>query len=706
MDIISQEHYSLTKTAGVWEWNIETGELIWSDDIYRIFGFSVGEIQPDYKTFLSLIHDDDRVRVSTAIDAAVSSAQAYNLDFKVVRKNNDIRLVHAKGQLIDDDKKKHRMLGLCWDITKQYTTEQSLQKSNRALQMLSACHTLLLHAKNEDELIHGICRLITEYMEYRMAWVGYAEHNNEKSIRPVVHEGYEDGYLDEIKLSWGDNEYGQGPTGVAIRSGQVSVMQDIMDDPRYEQWRDAARQRDYQSSIALPLIYQQYTYGALNIYAYKANDFDKATVDLLQQLANDLAYGINNIRSHTDKHQLNKQLQQAQKMEAIGQLTGGIAHDFNNILASMLGFTNLALQRFVTKEQTELREYLQEVSQAGERARDLVSQLMTFSRTTDSQTMSLQPTPMVKEVVKMLHATIPTSIQLSYIIEPDIPPILISPVKFQQLLMNLCINARDAITEHGEINIQLKKTSIVESNILPETGQAQYTICHSCNKIIEAGDYVEIIVQDTGSGIKDSDLPHIFEPFYTTKNIDKGTGMGLSVMHGIVHQNNGHVRVDTQVGQGSVFRILLPVENDTALASQDNALSTSDTTTILNKARILVVDDEASVARFMGDLLSGYGGDVHIETSSQAALDLLTQQADKFDLLITDQAMPELMGTELVTKILKIKPDFKAILYTGYSEDIDEEKAIAMGIKAYMNKPIEIKKMIELIDNLLTEEDK
>ena len=688
---------------GSWELDLANNQLEWSDEIYHLFQIDADKFNPSYESFLNAIHPDDRDMVNQAYQSSLKNKIPYSIVHRLLLPDGSIRYVHEQCQTdYDEQGNPLRSFGTVQDITEQFTIENSLKKSNRAMQMLSACNTLLLHIDDEDELIHGVCRLITEYMGYRMAWFGYAEHNNEKTIKPVVSEGYEEGYLDDIQLSWADNEYGQGPTGTAIRTGKVSIMQDILSDPKYANWRESALERGYQSSISLPLIYREHTYGALNIYAYEACAFDDDSVDLLKQLAGDLAFGIHNIRSQKERSQLNLQLQQAQKMEAIGQLTGGIAHDFNNILSSIMGFTNLAIQRYVTDEQSGLKAYLDEVMHAGERARDLVRQLMDYSRTSDSQPVFLDLTTAVREVVKMLHATLPASIKLSYYIEKEIPSVLVSPVNFHQILMNLCINARDAINDQGEISIGIK-TVLIEDGLPENNSQSVcYTICSSCNKIINSGDYVEVSVSDTGSGIQNEHLTHIFEPFYTTKTMDKGTGMGLSVLHGLVHQAGGHILVDTHPDRGTVFKILLPSYKNIDQITHTDSSSIPGNKNILDGLHLLVVDDDLSVGRFMNDLLTGYGAQVVVESRGQAALDKFSENPDKFDLLITDQTMPDMSGTELAQRMQKIKPELQIILCTGFSETVDEKIAKSLGFAGYFSKPLEIRKLIELIHQLMS----
>lgn len=692
---------------GSWELNLLTNKLKWSEEIYRIFEIDSNKFDATYDAFLNAIHPDDREKVNTAYVESVKSKTPYSIEHRLCMPDGTIKhVLECCETFYDSEDHPIRSIGSTHEITERYQAEQTLKRLNRSLWALSACNEVLVRAEDEKELLDKVCRIITEISEYRLAWVGFAEHDEAKTIRAVAESGYDEGYLDSLELTWADTERGQGPTGVAIRTGEPSIIRNILEDPRYAPWRQSAKEHGYSSSIALPLKNKEQTFGALNIYACEEDAFDAEEIRLLQELADDLAYGLVALHSHQERDQLNRQLQQAQKMEAIGQLTGGIAHDFNNILASIIGFTSLALQRFVSDDQPELREYLNEVTHAGERARDLVSQMLAFSRTGSSKVSLLQISPMIKEVTKMLQATLPSSIQLSSQVDADVPAVMMDPVQFQQVLMNMCINARDAIGSKGDIDI---RTHLVHFNdcgqLIAQAAPKEELPCHvcdSCHNNIEEGDYIELSVRDSGSGMNDEELKRIFEPFFTTKDVGKGSGMGLSMVHGIIHEYGGHVLVDTQSGVGTKFRLLLPVVEGASIQKIDTKLEGSLTNERLNDVRILIVDDEESVARFMGDLLTSRGGNVTVMTDSQAALDLFSQEPAAFDLIITDQTMPRLMGVELSQKVLELRPEIPVILCTGYSEHVNEEKAKALGIRGYITKPMEVNTLVNLVQSLIT----
>ncbi len=576
-------------------------------------------------------------------------------------------------------------------IEESKQSEQALLKANRALHVLSNANQLLVRSTDEKELLQEICHIIVNDGNYHFAWIGFTEQENDKRVVPVVQAGHNDDYLESLKISWRDNEHGQGPTGTAIRTGQPCAIRNVLHDPRYRVWREAARKQGYQSSIALPLRHNTTTFGALNIYSSKTDAFDKDEIQLLQELADDITFGIVTLRNQKEYDNTQRQLQQAQKMEAIGHLTGGIAHDFNNILASIMGYTSLALDRYVEDRNSKLGQYLQEVYQAGERARDLIAQMLTFSRNSGGEAKPLMLPPMIKEVVRMLSATLSADISITTEAESDLPCVIIDPVQLHQIIMNLCINARDAIPKHGQIHIRQQRTNMAGSQ------------CTSCHKYID-GDFVELSIEDTGSGIKPDIIPYIFDPFFTTKEIGKGTGMGLSTIHGIVHQYNGHILVQNSPSGGALFRIFLPItrkKEPRSLVVQEPVTTASPAS---DPAHILVVDDDKSIARFITELLESQGYRITLCHNGQEAWNYFQTNGDSIDLIITDQTMPTIKGDELAQKILALRSELPIILCSGYSADIAEIRERNIGIQAFLSKPLTLQALLDSIKTLLAKQ--
>ena len=374
------------------------------------------------------------------------------------------------------------------------------------------------------------------------------------------------------------------------------------------------------------------------------------------------------IEDITGKRELELQLQQSQKMEAIGTLAGGIAHDFNNILSAIIGYTELSL--IDVEKGSTLYQNLQEVFKAGERAKDLVKQILTFSRQAEQESKPVQVKLIAKEAIKFLRASIPTTIEIQQEIESD-SLVIADPTQIHQLLMNLGTNAAHAMKKDGGVlEIKLKDVKL-EKDIVIE---------HS---VLKPGSYIELIISDTGHGIPAKILERIFDPFYTTKEKSEGTGMGLSVVHGIVGSYGGKIVVDSEPGKGSTFKIYLPtVERDAA------PMPISPQPIATGNERILFVDDESALVNIGKQMLGSLGYDITCRTSSIEALELFKARADSFDMVITDMTMPNMTGADLAREMIKLKPDIPIILCTGYSTQINQQMATAAGIRAFVSKPV------------------
>ncbi|MDR3393446.1 MAG: PAS domain-containing protein [Parasulfuritortus sp.] len=387
-------------------------------------------------------------------------------------------------------------------------------------------------------------------------------------------------------------------------------------------------------------------------------------------------------RTHmqAEQERLQAQLQQAQKMEALGQLTGGIAHDFNNILASVLGFAKLALRRHTPDPDSELAGHLHEIISAGERATNLVSKMLAFGRTQPIRpAQPLSPLPMAAEAVKMLAATIPSSIRIETHFADDVPDIAIDSVAFHQILMNLVINARDAIGEKGLIDITLRSL------------QADNLECVACHQLF-SGDYVELIVADSGEGISPKILPRIFEPFFTTKEVGKGSGMGLAMVHGLVSRASGHFQVDSKPGAGTTFHVYLPVAS--THPTRPCAIPPPDASASSLPGRVLVVDDEPAILRLLDSALTDAGWQVSTFNAPSQALTAFRDDPNRFDAVITDQTMPELTGIELVAALRALRPELPIILCTGYSSGLTDAIARQAGINHFLRKPVDMDALV------------
>jgi PAS domain S-box-containing protein len=382
-------------------------------------------------------------------------------------------------------------------------------------------------------------------------------------------------------------------------------------------------------------------------------------------------------QAESERSHLESQLRQAQKMEAIGHLTGGIAHDFNNILTSIMGYIVLAAERTAQAGDAKLSRYLEQAHVASTRARDLIQQMLTFSRSKRSESRSLSLAPLIKESIKLLRSTLPSTLELKVELDPDLPAVRVDPVQIEQVLLNLCINARDAVPGSGTVRVSLRSVHDVDH------------VCASCRKRVHGSAFVELSVRDSGTGIEPNVLERMFEPFFSTKEVGKGSGMGLATVHGIVHEHGGHIVLETAPGRGSTFRVLLPLADETAAKPNRPARAAASRPRRLLEGTVLLVEDEEMVGEFMRDLLQSWGLEVVVKRNCAEAHELFARNPKSFDLVVTDYTMPKGTGLELGCQLTGIRPDLPVILYTGYSEDVTDADVQRCGIRAMVKKPLD-----------------
>lgn len=390
------------------------------------------------------------------------------------------------------------------------------------------------------------------------------------------------------------------------------------------------------------------------------------------------------IRDISERKKTEEALRQAQKMQAIGTLAGGIAHDFNNILAAILGYTELAIQQ--VEQDSPVWRDLQGVFIAGYRARDLVQQILAFSRQSEIERTPIQLHLLVKEALTLLRAAIPSTIAIRQAIDPKAGFVLADPTQMHQVLLNLCTNAAHAMRDSGgvlEVRLEPLEVTAGDHGIPPD---------------LEPGPYVRLTVRDTGGGMSPETMQRIFEPFFTTKNRGEGTGMGLAVVHGIVASHGGAILVESIPQQGTTFTVYLPRSDRPHMAA-----STLEEPVVGGNERILFVDDEDALVHLGKAILERLGYHVVVCTSSLEALDTFRGTPQDFDLVITDRTMPRMTGEALVRELRRIRPDIPIILCTGFSHVMTTEQVRLLGIDAFLLKPVMARDWGLVIRQVLTQ---
>ena len=409
---------------------------------------------------------------------------------------------------------------------------------------------------------------------------------------------------------------------------------------------------------------------------------EDTTISPLRDESHEIIHYVAVKRDVTHEVQLEKQLRQAQRMEAIGTLAGGIAHDFNNILAGIMGYVELA--QLDAQNNSSVLQKLDKVLIASHRAKDLVMQILAFSRQNELERKPIQINLVIREVLGLLQATLPTTIEIRQNIGSEIHYILADPSQIHQLLLNLCTNAAHAMeASGGTLEVRTRVILLDDDNI------------HEFPELIP-GCYLEITVTDTGHGMNRSTLERLFDPFFTTKEPTKGTGMGLAVVHGIVKRHKGAIRVESEQDQGSAFRVVLP-----KLEDQIQPVAKKQEILPGGNERILLIDDEVSLVDLGSQLLERLGYQIETATDPLKALEIFRRKQRDFDLIITDMTMPKMTGITLARRLIEIREDIPIVLTTGFSELIVEENVLQMGIRALLMKPLTVKDLADTIRKVL-----
>lgn len=388
-----------------------------------------------------------------------------------------------------------------------------------------------------------------------------------------------------------------------------------------------------------------------------------------------------------EKEQAEAALRKAQKMEALGVLAGGLAHDFNNILSAVIGFAELTRDHI--SEKSSERRYVDRIVEAGIRGRDIVKQMLAFSRQAEEKKPILLST-VVRESMKLLRAAIPSTIHMNMNVRSESGLVLGDQTQIEQVLMNLCTNAAHAMREKGgRIDIELSDFTISPSEADPHG--------------IGPGLYMKMSVRDTGTGIPAEAIDKIFDPFFTTKKAGEGSGLGLAVVLDIVKQHRGHIIVESQPGKGSVFTVYFPQMLEEPVIS---TIFHDEAAVMTGHERVLFVDDEAILAEMGREMLSELGYHAECLTNSKEALMLVRANPSRFDLVITDETMPDMTGMELAREILTIRADMPVILCTGFSERVDADLAKGAGVRAFAMKPLTKGELAKVIRDVLNRKDK
>jgi PAS domain S-box-containing protein len=682
------QQITLSLHEAVYLRDAKTRQILYINPAFeKICGISCESFLKNPEVFTDIIHPDDKQRVLESREGAFSAGEVQDVEHRIIHPRKNIRWVRGQMFPVKNEKGEvYRLARTLEDITDRKGAEEELRRLNRSLQTLSKCNEVVVRATDESTLLTKVCQLITEIGGFRLAWVGYMEQDENKSVRPVAWAGPEAGYVEHLRVSWADTDRGHGPSGAAIRTGQPTIFSDLAGQPDFVPWREAALRHGFGSSIGLPLKVDNKIVGALAVYSSEADPFSAAETALLTELADDLGFGIAALRSRDRGKQLEEQLRQSQKMEAIGQLAGGVAHDFNNLLTIIQGNATLCLNPQL--DPGEKSNCSHQIVQAAERAASLTRQLLIFSRKQVMRRADVDLNELVGNMTKMLRRILGEDIVLhtSYSSHPAF--IHADTGMIEQVLMNLIINARDAMSSGGQLSISTGGQEIPQAQI-------------EKNPDALAGPHVCLTVSDTGCGISKETMPRIFEPFFTTKEVGRGTGLGLATVYAIVQQHHGWVAVTSEVGRGTTFHVYLPAAKGVPVKSEALTapqLPRGDET-------ILVAEDEPAVRSLVNNFLRRCGYTVLTAESGVAALEVWKGHRDKIQLLLTDMIMPDGMtGFDLAQRLRSEQPELKVVYTSGYSADIFGKDSTLIRDGHFLQKPYHPHQLAQTVRDCLDQQ--
>jgi two-component system cell cycle sensor histidine kinase/response regulator CckA len=584
----------------------------------KLTGYPAEQFMQDATLFARMIHPDDRARVTTEIRAALKNNGPVDTEYRITSATGETRWVRDRATPFYTDDRLLRMEGIMEDITEHKQAAAALREAHQTLLTVLDSIDATIYVADMDtyEVL---------FMNRHMKETFHGDFTGGECWQAFRKD--QDGPCKECTNAQLIDSQGN-PTGACIWEARNSVT---------DRWYI-----NYDRAIKW---------------------LDGRWVRL--QVATDIT-DVKNMEK--ERLRTEAQLRQAQKMEAIGTLAGGIAHDFNNILSAILGYSELALDESLANRPSA--NYIRQIVKAGYRARDLVQQILTFSRQTESEDKPIQVKPIVKEALKLLRASLPSTIEIKTDIESD-AIVQADPTHIHQVIMNLCTNAGHAMRQKGGI----LKVSLKEENL-----NRSFTQQHPA---MAPGTYIRLEVADTGHGIDAAIMDKIFDPYFTTKEKEEGTGMGLAMVQSIVQRCNGVVTVHSQKDYGTRFNVYFPV-----IHRKTEYESKIDTVVPGGSERILFVDDEPSLTNLGKQVLERMGYSVVVSNSSTEALAIYMQDPHAFDLVVTDMTMPHMTGDEMAEKMLQVRPGLPIVICTGYSEKITQSMIQHLGIQALIMKPL------------------
>jgi two-component system, cell cycle sensor histidine kinase and response regulator CckA len=630
----------------IWDWDIVNDLQRWNEAGTVVFGWTdIVESPQSAAWWVYRLHPDDRQRVDDGFFAAVEDPSKHHWqgEYRFLKANGEYAQVMDRGYIMRNEQGKAvRMIGAMLDITERKQAEDALRENQAKLETALASMTDAVFISDTDG----------RFVDFNDAFATFHRFKDKASCAKTLRE-----YPEFIEVFMANGELAPLEKWAVPRA----LRGETITNAEY-----SLRRKDTGETWV-----GSYSFGPIR-------DKDGMIVgsvvvgrDITEQK-----------RAEEERVKLQEQLNQAQKMEAVGRLAGGVAHDFNNQLGVIIGYAEMALRKIPPSD--PLHEDLEEIRKAACRSTETTRQLLAFARKQTASPKVLDLNDSVSGLIKMLGRLIGEDIKLSLRLGNNLWPVRIDPSQIDQILANLAINARDAIDGVGKITI----------------GTANLVLEESCTTEIPdlvPGDYVLLTVSDNGCGMDEKTLKHVFEPFFTTKKVGSGTGLGLATVYGIVRQNDGYIHVSSTLGEGTTFEIYLPCVSSVAIESG------SESQTIPkhgNNQRILLVEDEESVLRLGKRMLEALGYRVVTAQAPEVAIQMVEEQGVEIDLLITDVVMPGMNGKELEGRIREIRPDLKCLYMSGYTADVIASRGVLKEGVPFIQKPFSVEALAGKIHEL------
>lgn len=670
-------------------WSYKANFTVWSWESSAVFDriFGTNKECLSIPDWLDFIHPDDYDMIITYLSKEIiEKKNKFDKEYRIIKKDDwKTRRIQQSGEIICDENWK--IISMTWiirDITDRKKSEEEKNKLIRSYKIVSKCNEALFRIKTEKELLDTICNIFIEDWWYRMSWIGYIE-NWSKKVKPISQAWIEEGYLSNIEISYDKNELSWcWPTWLAIRKKEYFVARNIATNDTFIPWRDAAIKRWYASSIALPLIIENKTIGALMIYSSDPNDFNNEEIKLLEKLTDSLSYWINNIRIKEENKKNEEYLRTQQRMDTVGTLAGWIAHDFNNMLGWIMWNLELLLSEPLAQKQ---KEYGINSLKWCEILTQLIRKMQSLTKNQFSEKNCINIRQIISETFDILSHTTDKIINKIIDYKWNSFYVIWNNIELQQVLLNLGTNSIRAIEKRWAKDWDFIK--ITTTDYIKNDNSGNLT----------PWEYIHITFEDNWIWMSDEVLLRAFDPFFSTgeKGVQKWQGLWLSMVYSIIQNHNGSIHIESKEWKWTTVHIYLPKAQQLKKDTQKE-----NNNEFPENKNILVIDDEVTLCNLVKTILERKGCKVLLANDWLEWLKIFSKNMDSIDLVILDLTMPKMSGQDVLKKLLELKKDVKVIIASWQSDEVIREW-ILQEAKGVLHKPFRMNTFIQTIQQALSE---